>query len=54
MLDHEILNCTSYYVLLFLYVGHNTHLATRLSCSGMINIALAVAEGRCQRAIEIV
>lgn len=54
MSDDEILNRTSYYELLSLYINRNTPLAARLSCGGTIDAALAVAEGRCQRAIAIV
>lgn len=54
MSDDEILNRASYYELLSLYVNRNTPLAARLSCGGTIDAALAVTEGRCQRALAIV
>ncbi|KAF9782541.1 histone deacetylase clr3 [Thelephora terrestris] len=52
--NDEILNQASYYELLSLYLNRNTPLAARLSCGGTIEAALAVAEGRCQRALAIV
>lgn len=52
--DEEILNRASYYELLSLYINRNTPLAARLSCGGTIEAALAVIEGRCQRALAIV
>jgi len=54
MLNDKMLNCASYYELLSLYTNHDTPLAARLSCCRTINAMLAVAEGRCQRAIAIV
>ena len=54
MSDDEILNRASYYELLSLYVNRNTPLAARLSCGGTVDAALAVTEGRCQRALAIV
>ena len=54
MSDDEILSRASYYELLSLYINRNTPLAARLGCGGTIDAALAVAEGRCQRAIAIV
>lgn len=54
MSDDEILNRASYYELLSLYINRNTPLAARLSCGGTIEAALAVAEGKCQRALAIV
>jgi len=54
MSDDEILSRASYYELLSLYINRNTPLAARLSCGGTIDAALAVTEGRFQRAIAIV
>jgi len=54
MSDDEVLNRASYYELLSLYVSRNTPLAARLSCGGTIDAALAVSQGRCQRALAIV
>jgi histone deacetylase 6 len=54
MSDDEILSRASYYELLSLYLNRNTPLAARLSCGGTIDAALAVAQGRCQRALAIV
>jgi len=54
MSDDEIFNRASYYELLSLYINRNTPLAARLSCGGTIEAALAVAEGKCQRALAIV
>lgn len=54
MSDDEILDHSSYYELLSLYINRNTPLAARLSCGGTIDAALAVAEGRCQRAVAII
>jgi len=54
MSDDEVLNRASYYELLSLYVNRNTPLAARLSCGGTIDAALAVTQGRCQRALAIV
>ena len=54
MSDDEIRDHSSYYELLSLYINRNTPLAARLSCGGTIDAALAVAEGRCQKAIAIV
>ena len=54
MSDDEILNRASYYELLSLYIKRNTTLAARLSCGGTIDAALAVAEGKHQRALAIV
>jgi len=54
MSDDAILNRSSYYELLSLYVNRNTPLAARLSCGGTIDAALVVTQGRYQRAIAIV
>lgn len=52
--DDEIFNRASYYELLSLYINRSTPLAARLSCGGTIEAALAIAQGRCQRALAIV
>jgi histone deacetylase 6 len=54
MSDDRILDRSSYYELLSLYINRNTPLAARLSCGGTIDAALSVAGGACQKALAIV
>jgi len=54
MTEQEIIDSESYYESLSLYVMNGTTRAARLSCGGVIEACLTVAQGQLQKTLAIV